>query len=269
MLLLNRILYNQKNFLKSQENFLSDLAPYMLTHDVWAKMQQQQQQAPVQLQTPVQAPVQTLVQTPVKKTKFMRNCIFWYTYTAINGECETTTNIMMNEKKTISDYFNNNLTSLKNSNHKLTLAKINEIKCNLMTKLYMDSVESFIPLSIYYKRPIYIYFKDINSYMRFVDKNYVCDDESDIDTNIILFFAKDNQVTLETDVETFMKTKDSLFYIQHYDKILPGVSTFKTDEIREIYKTVFGKDDDLKKPEYYEKVLVKCHTTINAKSLFL
>ena len=28
----------------------------------------------------------------------MRNCIFWYTYTAINGECETTTNIMMNEK---------------------------------------------------------------------------------------------------------------------------------------------------------------------------
>ena len=199
----------------------------------------------------------------------MRNCIFWYTYTAINGECETTTNIMMNEKKTISDYFNNNLTSLKNSNHKLTLAKINEIKCNLMTQLYMDNVESFIPLSIYYKRPIYIYFKNINSYMRFEDKNYVCDDESDIDSNIILFFAKDNQVTLETDVETFMKTKDSLFYIQHYDKILPGVSTFKTDEIREIYKTVFGKDDDLKKPEYYEKVLVKCHTTINAKSLFL
>jgi hypothetical protein len=176
---------------------------------------------------------------------------------------------MMNEKKTISDYFNNNLASLKNSNHKLTLAKINEIKCNLMTKLCMDSVESFIPLSIYYKRPIYIYFKDINSYMRFEDKNYVCDDESDIDTNIILLFAKDNQVTLETNIETFMKNKDSLFYIQHYEKILPGVSTFKTDEIREIYKTVFGKDDDLKKPEYYEKVLVKCHTTINAKTLFL
>lgn len=264
MLLLNKILYNQKNFLKSQENFLSDLDPYMLTPDVWAKMQSQ-------LPTPVPLQVPLLVQEKKEtKPRFMRNCIFWYTYTAINGECETiTTNIMMNEKKTISDYFNNNSASLKNSNHKLTLAKINEIKCNLMTKLCMDSVESFIPLSIYYKRPIYIYFKDINSYIRFVDKNYVCDDESDIDPNIILLTAKYNQVTLETDVEDFMKIKDSLFYIHHYDKILPGVSTFKTDEIREIYKTVFGKDDDLKKPEYYEKVLVKCHTTINAKSLFL
>ena len=262
MLLLNKILYNQKNFLKSQENFLSDLEPYMLTPDVWTKIQSQ-----LPIPIPIPIPVQQKKET---KPRFMRNCIFWYTYTAINGECDAaTTNIMMNEKKTISDYFNNNSTSLKNSNHKLTVAKINEIKCNLMTKLCMDSVESFIPLSIYYKRPIYIYFKDINSYMRFEDKNYVCDDESDIDTNIILLFAKDNQVTLETNIETFMKTKDSLFYIQHYEKILPGVSTFKTDEIREIYKTVFGKDDDLKKPEYYEKVLVKCHTTINAKTLFL
>jgi len=260
MLLLNRILYNQKNFLKSQENFLSDLAPYMLTPDVWIKM-------PASAPAPAPAPAPASAPT---KPKFTRNCIFWYTYTAINGECDAgvnMTNIMMNEKKTISDYFNNNSSSLKNSNHKLTLAKINEIKCNLMTKICMDSVESFIPLSIYYKRPIYIYFKDINSYMRFVDKNYICDDE--FDTNIILLSVKDNRFMLETDVETFMKTKDSLFYIQHYEKILPGVSTFKTDEIREIYKTVFGKDDDLKKPEYYEKVLVKCHTTINAKSLFL
>ena len=35
---MNEIFYNQKNFLKTQENFLSDLKPYMLTPDVWEKM---------------------------------------------------------------------------------------------------------------------------------------------------------------------------------------------------------------------------------------
>jgi hypothetical protein len=62
-----------------------------------------------------------------------------------------------------------------------------------------------------------------------------------------------------------LEKKDSLFHIQHYDKILSGVSNYKTDEIREIYKKVFGEDADLKKPEYYEKVLVKISTTVNAK----
>jgi hypothetical protein len=261
---LNKIIYNQKNFLKSQENFLLDMAPYMLTPDVWEKISSN-------TVTQELSKNETGL-TVVKNSTFTHNAIFWCIYTAINGEIMSRVkmpNIMINEKRTISDYFNNNSAFLKNSNHKLTLAKINEIKCNLMTKLCMDSVESFIPLSIYYKRPIYVYFKEINSYMKFVDKNYVCDDECNIDPNIILISAKVGKVELETDIANFIKTKDTLFYIHHYEKILPGVSTFKTDEIREIYKTVFGKDDDLKKPEYYEKVLVKCHTTINAKSLFL
>ena len=262
---LNEIIYNQKNFLKSQENFLLDMAPYMLTPDVWEKIHEQAQKQ-------IQEKPMCKENIVVKKPYFAHNYIFWYTYTAINGELKSgvnMTNIMMNEKRIISDYFNNNSKFLKNSNHKLTLAKINEIKCNLMTKLCMDSVESFIPLSIYYKRPIFVYFKEINAYMKFVDNNYVCDDECNIDPNIILISAKVGKVELETDIATFMKTKDTLFYIQHYEKILPGVSTFKTDEIREIYKTVFGKDEDLKKPEYYEKILVKCSATINAKSLFL
>lgn len=244
MLLLNRILYNQKNFLKSQENFLSDLAPYMLTPDVWIKMSASASApapSPASAPAPASAPSPASASAPTKP-KFTRNCIFWYTYTAINGECDAgvnMTNIMMNEKKTISDYFNNNSSSLKNSNHKLTLAKINEIKCNLMTKICMDSVESFIPLSIYYKRPIYIYFKDINSYMRFVDKNYVCDDE--FDTNIILLSVKDNRFMLETDVETFMKTKDSLFYIQHYEKILPGFLHLKPTKFEKFTKQFLEK----------------------------
>jgi hypothetical protein len=270
---MNEILYNQKNFLKSQENFLSDLKPYMLVPEVWEKLCAQQPSIDVAVPN----------NNNNKPTSFkpgLRDSVFWCMYVAIHGEScyqshiksgTNMINLMMNEKKAISDHFNNNSTLLKSSNQKLTLAKINEIKCNLMTKPVMDSVESFIPCSIYYGRPIYVYFEEIHSYLKFADKNYVSDNDNtdndntdkdennDIhyDPNVILIMVKDQKTILETNVSTFMKNKDSLFHIQHYDKILSGVSNYKTDEIREIYKKVFGEDADLKKPEYYEKVLVK------------
>ena len=265
---INEILYNQKNFLKTQENFLSDLKPYMLTQDVWEKMSANY----VEVEVEVKEHVPELKSTSFKPG--LRDSIFWCIYVAIHGESfyqsqirsgVNMINLMMNEKKTISDHFNNNSALLKNSNHKITLATINEIKCNLMTKPMMDSVDNFIPCAIYYGRPIYVYFEEIHSYLLFVDKNYVSDDDDTADPNIILMVVKNNQFTLETDVSDFLNKKSLLFYIQHYEKILSGISTYKTDEIREIYKKVFGEDVDLKKPEYYEKVLVKLSAVVNAK----
>ena len=262
---MNEIFYNQKNFLKTQENFLSDLKPYMLTPDVWEKMSAEAKTEP-EVPKAEEKPV-LKTEAPTSFKPGLRDSIFWCMYVAIHGESHYQSqiksgtnmiNLMMNEKKAISYHFNNNSSLLKNSNHKITLAKINEIKCNLMTKSIMDSVESFIPCSIYYGRPIYVYFEEIQSYLLFVDKNYVSDDTDTVhDPNIILLMVKDRRFTLETNVANFLEKKDSLFHIQHYEKILSGASNYKTDEIREIYKKVFGEDADLKKPEYYEKVLVK------------
>ena len=273
---MNEIFYGQKNFLKSQENFLSDLNPYMLTPDVWAQMHNE---VPNEVPNPVTDVAPNQIKEAVN-TKFkpnLRDSLFWCIYVANNGESfyqsqlksgTNMINLMMNEKKAISDHFNKNTTLLKNSNHKITLAKINEIKCNLMTKPVMDSVESFIPCSIYYGRPIYVYFEEIHSYLRFNDKNYVSDDDNDddkIDENVILMEVKDGKFTLEHEVSKFMKKKDAFFHIQHYEKVLSGVSNYKTDEMRNIYKTVFGEDAEMKKPEYYEKVLVKISATINKR----
>jgi hypothetical protein len=265
---MNEILYNQKNFLKSQENFLSDLKPYMLTPDVWEKLSASSTR-------PITEKADVVINKPTSFKPNQRDSIFWCIYVAINGEPfyqsqiksgANMINLMMNEKKAISDHFNNNSALLKNSNHKITLGKINEIKCNLMTKPVMDSVESFIPCSIYYGRPIYVYFEEIQSYLRFNDKNYISDDDNNdekIDENIILMEVKDGKFTLEHEVSNFMKKKDALFHIQHYEKVLSGVSNYKTDELRNIYKTVFGEDVEMKKPEYYEKILVKLSAVIN------
>ena len=275
---MNEIFYGQKNFLKSQENFLSDLNPYMLTPDVWAQWNRRFEKANNEFSLIKSSFTKGNDEFPLFKPT-LRDSIFWCIYVAINGEAfyqsqlksgANMINLMMNEKKTISEHFNKNANLLKNSNHKITLAKINEIKCNLMTKPIMDSVESFIPCSIYYGRPIYVYFEEIHSYLYFNDKNYISDDDNEddnskIDKNIILLSAKDGKFVLEYDVGNFMKKKDALFQIQHYEKSLSGVSNYKTDEIREIYKTVFGEDAEMKKPEYYEKVLVKTTAVVNQR----
>jgi hypothetical protein len=175
-----------------------------------------------------------------------------------------------------------------------------------MTKPVMDSIESLIPCSIYYARPIYVYFEEISSYMVFVGKDYVSDMDGttpdgttsdgttpdgttpdgttpdgttpdgttpdgttpdgtthlECDPNIILLVAKDGRYALDYEVSNFMKIKDTLFHIQHYEKALLGISNYKTDELREIYKKVFGEEKEMKKPEYYENILVRCAKVI-------
>jgi hypothetical protein len=282
---MNEILFNQKNFLNKQEHFSFErLQPYILTPENWEKFKNSLIKPLVEeplikplvelTEKPLTKPLVELSAKPVHRFKTnLKDSIFWCIYVAINGETVYQTqiqkgvnmvNFMMNEKKTMSDHFNKNPALLKNSNQKITLAKINEIKCNLMTKSYMDTVESFIPCSIYYGKPIYVVFEEINSYMKFVDKNYISDDEQD-DPNVIILYANGGRFTLEPNRKDLIKIKSKMFYIQHYEKPLSGVSNYKTEELKEIYKMVFTEDVTMKKPEYYEKIVVKCSTIINEK----
>jgi hypothetical protein len=305
---MTEVFYNHKNFLKTQENFLiksadslsedklSSLSPYMLSSDVWIKLCDEMIKSK-DVDKLIVAPrsVEPMVKAPTMFRPGLRDSIFWCIYVAMNGESlyqsqiKTGTNminLMMNEKRKMSEYFNTNGASLKNSNHKITLATINQIKCNLMTKPVMDSIESLIPCSIYYARPIYVYFEEISSYMVFVGKDYVSDMDGttpdgttsdgttpdgttpdgtthlECDPNIILLVAKDGRYALDYEVSNFMKIKDTLFHIQHYEKALLGISNYKTDELREIYKKVFGEEKEMKKPEYYENILVRCAKVI-------
>jgi len=281
---MNQILFGQSNLLEKNGGSLAQLSAYMLTPENWQtqiKVQEAIQQA-VQQAVPIPLIASPLAQptppialaTPVRRYKpRMKDSIFWCIYTEINDEPTGETNlvnVMMHEKRTISEFFNQNPNLLKNSNHKITLAKINEIRCNLMTKQFMDSIDNFIPCSIYYKRPIYVLFEDINAYMKFVDKNYVSDDVSDAINESILIYASGGRFSRETcrsKVAEFLQTTSlSLFYMEHYEKLLSGVSTYKLDELKQMYATVFSNvDETLKKQEYYEKVLVKCHTVVNEK----
>jgi hypothetical protein len=277
---MNQILFGQSNLLEKNGGSLAQLSEYMLTPENWQNQIKVQQAFQEALSSPyivsTQVFQQPLPSPPPVRSRYkprMKDSIFWCIYTEINDEPTGETNVvnvMMHEKRTISEFFNQNPNLLKNSNHKITLAKINEIRCNLMTKQFMDSIDNFIPCSIYYKRPIYVLFEDINAYMKFVDKNYVSDDVSDAINESILIYASGGRFSRETcrsKVAEFLQTTSlSLFYMEHYDKLLSGISTYKLDELKQMYTTVFSNlDETLKKQEYYEKVLVKCHTVVNEK----
>ncbi len=244
---MNEILFGQKNFLDNKENFLL-LAPYMLSHEVYKNLGDTSSHN-------VDNVVINEGFKPVKDT------LFWSLFVAIEGENEyaklkhggyNMVNIMMNTKKMLSDHFNKNSEQLKLINHRVTLAKINDIKCNLMVKP-VDNIESCIPWAIYYNKPIVIYLDSVNAHVKFVSKNYVSDD---VDETIYLTL-KNNKVAIG-------KPADLGYQLYHYEKPLQGISNYKGDELKTIYEKMF-EPADMKKNEYYETIMVKCSNALQAK----
>jgi hypothetical protein len=129
---------------------------------------------------PPKPPIETIkppiiVEPPTEPTKtpirtrfrsYLKDSLFWCMYVHSHGftAFETTKaigtnmlNLMMTEKRALFDFFNKdeNKTALKNINHKITNVKINEIKCDLMTKPMLTSIEALIPCCVYWNCPIY------------------------------------------------------------------------------------------------------------------
>lgn len=246
---INEILFGQTNFLDNKDNFLL-LKQYMLTHDATV------------LAT-------ALAPEKVEKTEKSQRCfipsrkdsLFWCIHMAIYGDTDLNLNYVnaaMNEKRKMSDHFNAHPELLKLINHRITLAKINEIKCNLMTKTTMDSIESCVPCAIYYNRPIVLYLEDIRMHVKFVSKNYICDDEND---ETIYLRLTNNKIILE-------HAKPNVIGIQlyHYEKPLQGASNYGVEDLKIIYKQVFNEDPvDMKKPEMYEAIMVKCSSVLQTR----
>jgi hypothetical protein len=284
---MNEILFGQKNFLQNKENFLL-LTDYMLSKGTFgarlgafAKNSELLNIECLKPSNGFEFPTAKGIEFPTTKgtTSFNKDTLFWSIFVAISGVSPGGTtlgekeyyklkngghnmvNVMMNLKKEISDYFNKNPEQLKLINHRITLAKINEIKCNLMTKP-MDTIESCIPCAIYFNKPIVVYFSEYNCHVRFVSKNYVSDED---DETIYLTLSNNKIITA--------REQSSLgFELYHYEKPLQGASNYKGDELKTIYNQIFKINEDslseralMKKNEYYETIMVKCSSALQTK----
>ncbi len=303
---MNEILFGQKNFLQNKENFLL-LTDSMLSKGTFgarlgafAKNSELLNIECLKPSNGFEFPTTKETEFPTAKgtTSFNKDTLFWSIFVAISGVSPGGTalgekeyyklkngghnmvNVMMNLKKEMSDYFNKNPEQLKLINHRITLAKINEIKCNLMTKP-MDTIESCIPCAIYFNRPIVVYFSEYNCHVRFVSKNYVSDaddEKTGFSLETIYLTLTNNKIILCNTAreQSFLGTareQSSLgFELYHYEKPLQGASNYKGDELKTIYNQIFKINEDslseralMKKNEYYETIMVKCSSALQTK----
>jgi hypothetical protein len=218
---------------------------------------------------------------PIQKPQYKyhaksKDSVFTCVFVAINGEQSlfqkgtTATNLLMNEKRLISEHLNKNPNALKASNYKLTIAKMNEIRCDLMTRPFMDKAAGgLVACAIYYKRPIYAVFEEIGAYLRFVSKEYVSDEEDGYNAvnadDIILRIEKGGRLYLDQSGKS-ADIRANYMALEHYEKPMLGASAYKLDELVGIHTRIFGPSDvKMSKPEYYEKLLVKMTECVSAR----
>jgi hypothetical protein len=180
-------------------------------------------------------------------------------------------NLMMNEKRSLFDFFNKdeNKTALKNINHKITNVKINEIKCDLMTKPMLTSIEALIPCCVYWNCPIYVDLGN-KTFLHFVPNTYVSDEDAvALDPNAVLLYMCEGRFELELDAEKkaqrIREMCQGFYKIPHYEKPLLGIGTYKTDELQYLYDMVISASDikcctssKMKKQDLYAAIAQKC-----------
>jgi hypothetical protein len=253
----------------------------MLTKDVYNRIV-----AKLNYNSPLIQESIVVQQQPTKKPDFLipqkrntrfypqfNDSIFWCMYVRTYGESlyqtslllkTNMTNLMMSEKKLMSDHFNKNSDKLlKNTNHKITLATAVELKSNLMTKPYMSNYAALIPCCLFFKCPIYVINEKTKTYLFFQPNDYERDEDTEIDDpNVVVLYSEKGRVSLETDPEekktVIASLNNNYFKLDQYDKPLMSISNYKTEELQQIYTILFGDCPKLKKQEYYEKIVEKC-----------
>lgn len=289
---------------------LCALEKYMLTHTFFDDFKETEKTEPIKpvLQEsikPVSKPVLQESIKPQAKSRFrayLKDSLFWCMYVHSHGHTAFEThkaigtnmlNLMMNEKRLISEFFNKdeNKTALKLSNHKITNVKINEIKCDLMTKPMLSSIEALIPCCVYWKCPIYVDLGN-KTFLYFVPNTYVSDDDEGLgDPNAVLLYMVDGRFELEMDAEKkahrIKEMCENCYKIPHYEKPLMGIGTYKTEELQYLYDMIICASDiacctgltgaehptllrssKMKKQEMYDAIAIKCANGIMPRTMF-
>jgi len=303
-----KLFYGQKDFMLEHDT-LECLEKYMMTEDLSARLSRPKASDPLIVEVEKEVARKELLiagvppwpkassptlpkasshkEAPKKGFRFYprsKDSVFTCVYAAIHGEKSllekgiNVTNLLMNEKHLISEHCNKNPNALKASNYKITIAKMNEIRCDLMTKPFMDKAAGgLVACAIYYKRPIYVVFEEIGAYLRFVSKEYVNDDDDGGDDDIVLRVEAGGRIHLDQS-GLAADIKANYMALPHFEKPMLGASNYKLDELAKMYRRIFEPTVDkmstvdimspsvkMSKSEYYEKLLVKMSACIEAR----
>ena len=255
---------------------VSPLHPYMCTNAkeglnnlFMMTLKESPTQPTSELQIPItEPPNQNMVASKYAFVPKHPDTLFWCIYYEIYGENDYLqighrySNRETSEKQKIVEYFRSHNTKLlKNSNQKITNGQVQEIMSEFICIQDKTSLLGFIALVIYYKRTIYLIHGEKNMYIKVEESDSVDEDP------IILEYAVTDNERQKTKYKLCMISDKPQFIdeirrtkheFHQYNKPLLGLSSYKTDELREISFKMNIDCVGKKKNELYHEINHYC-----------
>lgn len=207
-------------------------------------------------------------------TPTQENTLFWSVFIGVYGYNDYMrignkyNNEEINEKQQIMEELNKTPKRVKETNHKMTNANVQELFSSLMVNK-KDDLFSLVAFSVYYKTNIYVLFPN-HTYLEYLyNGRDVINEEENIEKNkkhIVIHCRKGNRgniysvdLMLKCD-EDVKQIESSNVRLESYTKTLRGVSSYKQTELEWMAKKMEMEPSvlTLKKSDLYVKLLEKC-----------
>jgi hypothetical protein len=256
--ILNPIFFNLKNF--DDEEAILSLEKYMLFHNssvMQKKNQSKLQDKSVEISVePVTEKISSIILPKQTDTLFWCMFIAKYGYDEYQLIHSHSGNKEIEEKKKITDYFVlKNRGKIRSANKKISVVKFQEMISELLVnkKITLSVVILFV---LFYDIDILVVYK--KTYMEFSSL-----DSNDNKSVVILYRNDDGsyEIDLDTTDEKIANIVDNYLKMESEQKSLKGISSYKMDELKEIYSKITGEDyvsvPKQNKIDIYNTILLK------------
>lgn len=177
-----------------------------------------------------------------------KDTLFWCLYILLNDYGEYTSihhNYNMRElewKHELSKEISKNPTLIKNSNHKVTKAGVQEILSDLMSNIQTTNIACLIAITVY--RNINIIVMDHSKKLRMEFSS------GDNDNNTYIIYKNDNnRYSVRVDILTepeLIDIRNSSYLIDNENKPLKSIGSYKVDELIQMVKIFDAYNDNTK-----------------------
>ena len=250
-LFLKIILFNKNNLKTILQYDIVTITKMDLKELEEFMLYKQREREPVAVTVVAQTPSQKADPKPEQPTSY--SDLFWCFYVIINGEFNYET-LANHNSVTQTNLRINYVTKVREKKNKLKgkkLSTLDELETNLANDKNIN-LNTFLSLCIV---------EDLN--VIYVDNNkkiYLeCLDDMCDRGDIIFVFHNEGKYSFCKDNNMNGILKDKYFHIYKIDKPLKAISSYKVDELVNIFNKVCGPNTDtskFKKSDYYDKILM-------------
>lgn len=163
----------------------------------------------------------------------------------------------LEEKQKIFHFIKSNISSIKNTNYKITNVAIQEMQSEFMTVQKRTSFLCLIAMTVYYNINVFIVDETKHTILEFLSKK---DLNSDPTSTYILYTTQYGKYRVEIEnisTSKIMELREKYITLDSYLKPLKALSNYKVDELETLLKKTGQYDDNkkYKKQDLYDKLL--------------